>query len=79
MSMTDRATKTHPGQSADPAPPTEVYCRRVERPLAVEEHVDCPYCYGKKNDVQTTEHRQFCDFEPGKDPIHFGFPDTYGA
>lgn len=78
MPMTDRATKTDPAP-AEPAPPTEVYCRRVERALPVTEHVECPYCYGKRQDVQTTRHGQFCDFEPGKDPIHFGFPDTFGG
>ncbi len=77
--MSDRTATTDPAIHIDPAPPAEVFCRRLERALPVGEHTDCPYCFGKKGDVQTTEHARFCDFEPGKDPIQFGFPDTYGA
>ena len=69
--MTDRPQKP---ESAKP-----VYCRRLERQLPVTEHVECPYCFGKPDEVQAAEHGRFCDFEPGKDPIHFGFPSDYGA
>ncbi len=61
-----------------PAPP-QVYCRRVERKLPVTEHLECAYCFGKPGEVATSEHERFCDFEPGKDPIHFGFPPDYGG
>ena len=53
-----------------------VYCRRLKRPLPVVEHVSCSYCFGKERDVKSGDHQRFCDFEEGKDPIHFGFPET---
>ena len=56
-----------------------VFCRRLERPLPFREHLDCPYCFGNKADISTAEHACFCDFEPGKDPIHFGFPEGLGG
>lgn len=54
----------------------EVFCRRLKRPLPVMEHVACSYCFGKEGDVRSADHARFCDFEEGKDPIHFGFPET---
>lgn len=54
----------------------EVWCRRVKRPLPLGEHKSCPYCFGKLEDVESGEHEKFCDFQEGKDPIHFGFPET---
>lgn len=71
--MTDRPLET------ESKPQGEVYCRRLERPLPLHEHLDCAYCFGNKADVRTTEHSCFCDFEPGKDPIHFGFPEGFGG
>jgi hypothetical protein len=52
-----------------------VYCRRLKRPLPVLDHVACSYCFGKERDVRTGDHERFCDFQEGKDPIHFGFPE----
>jgi hypothetical protein len=56
------------------AAPGEILCRRLLRPLAIAEHLTCSYCFGKQKDVRTGDYRLFCDFEPGKDPIAFGFP-----
>jgi len=55
---------------------TEVYCRRLHRNLPVVEHKACPYCFGEQADIKTGDHEKFCDFEEGKDPISFGFPET---
>ena len=52
----------------------QVWCRRLEKKLAVHDHADCPYCFGKKGEIAQGEHGEFCDFKPGEDPINFGFP-----
>ncbi len=54
----------------------EVYCRRLKRPLPLAEHKSCSYCFGTIEEIETADHEKFCDFEEGKDPIHFGFPET---
>ena len=51
-----------------------VWCRRLERELSVHEHAECPYCFGKEPQIAGRKHEEFCDFKPGQDPIHFGFP-----
>ncbi len=55
-----------------------VHCRRTERELRVREHLTCPYCFGKKDEVASTDHGRFCDFQKGKDPVAFGFPAGAG-
>ncbi len=70
---------TKPTKKTDPAPPGRVFCRRLDRPLPIDEHLDCPYCFGAESEVRTTDHDRFCDFELGKDPIHFGFPEAFGG
>ncbi len=55
-----------------------VYCRRVERHLPVAEHARCPYCNGREDLIRTARHDAFCDFQPGRDPISFGFPPDRG-
>ena len=54
----------------------EVWCRRLKRTLPIGEHKDCSYCFGRVVDIETAEHEKFCDFEEGKDPVCFGFPET---
>jgi len=71
--MTDRPAKT------DASSPAHVFCRRLERTLPIVDHLECPYCFGKGHEVRTTDHERFCDFELGKDPIHFGFPEGFGG
>jgi hypothetical protein len=58
--------------------PVEIHCRRLGRSLPVEEHVKCLYCFGQAGEILTGDHAKFCDFDPEKDPIHFGFPDGGG-
>lgn len=55
-----------------------VPCRRTGRVREIPEHVACPYCFGRAEDVASGDHARFCDFRPGVDPIAFGFPETYG-
>jgi hypothetical protein len=56
----------------------KVPCPRLDRARAVEEHVDCPYCFGSPEDVASGRRERFCDFEPGRDPVVFGFPEGSG-
>ncbi len=72
--MTDPTTKKTTGAPACKS--GEVFCRRIKLPMSMAEHKSCPYCFGKESDIKTGEHGKFCDFEEGKDPIHFGFPET---
>jgi hypothetical protein len=52
----------------------ELLCRRTGQKVPPEEHEACLYCFGRACDVQTGIHERFCGYEPGKDPVHFGFP-----
>jgi hypothetical protein len=56
----------------------QVFCRRVERHLDVEEHARCPYCNGDEDRIRTARHESFCDYQPGADPTCFGFPEDRG-
>jgi hypothetical protein len=56
----------------------EVFCHRLQRPLPLEEHEKCLYCFGEAGEILTGDHTKFCDFDPKKDPINFGFPDGGG-
>jgi hypothetical protein len=51
-----------------------VLCKRLGQELPREEHQKCPYCFGRADDIANGQHERFCDFAPGRDPIHFGFP-----
>jgi hypothetical protein len=65
-------------RASRPAPTLRVECRRLEqaRP-SVDQHLTCPYCFGARADVESGDHRRFCDFEPGRDPVSFGFPPGF--
>ncbi len=67
-----------PEQPENPSQQPKIWCRRVERDLPLDEHRRCPYCLGAKEDILSEEHDAFCDFRPGVDPIHFGFPEDRG-
>ena len=49
-----------------------VFCRRIRGFRALTMHLSCPYCFGGDR------YESFCDFQPGVDPLHFGFPETHG-
>jgi hypothetical protein len=56
--------------------PKKVYCVRNRLMKNTEEHVGCPYCFGKKREaIENGERTDFCDYDPDKDPICFGFPN----
>lgn len=66
-------------RATEPAgPPVHVACRRTGRPLAPAGHLACPYCFGDAGTVASADHERFCDFQPGKDPLAFGFPQDAG-
>jgi len=54
----------------------ELRCRRTGQMYTVEEHVVCPYCSGEAETIERGgDYSEFCEFEAGRDPIHFGFPE----
>lgn len=52
-----------------------VRCQRTGQDYNLGEHKRCPYCWGSSEAVRSGEHERFCEFKPGADPIHFGFPE----
>lgn len=52
-----------------------ITCRRLNVTRSVEEHLACAYCFGKEADVAEGRPQRFCDFQPGVDPVCFGFPE----
>jgi len=56
----------------------QVHCRRLATLRTVEEHLGCPYCFGKRADVEGGDRGAFCDYQPGVDPVTFGFPENSG-
>ena len=61
---------------ADDQGPRKVYCVRNRLMKDAAEHIGCPYCFGKKREViEDGKHLEFCDYDPDKDPISFGFPE----
>lgn len=54
-----------------------VFCVRNQIEKGAEEHLGCAYCFGKRREViEKGERKEFCDFDPEKDPTSFGFPET---
>ncbi len=54
----------------------ELRCRRTGQMYTVEKHVECPYCSGDAATIERDgKYANFCEFEPGKDAVHFGFPE----
>ena len=53
-----------------------VYCVRNACEKEAAEHLSCPYCFGRRREVvEGGERKDFCDFDPDKDPQSFGFPE----
>ena len=51
-------------------------CRRTGEMYAVAKHAECPYCSGDAETVaRDGRYENFCEFEVGKDAVHFGFPE----
>lgn len=55
-----------------------VHCPRLGKARPAEEHVACPYCYGRVAEVKAGDRTSFCDFKPGIDPVSFGFAPELG-
>lgn len=70
--------KPKPRVRIDGAGRQVVDCPRLGRPLPVQEHVECPYCFGAESDVRSGTLGTFCDFQPGEDPVQFGDPYDHG-
>ncbi len=51
-----------------------VFCQRLQEPVPVEEHRKCAYCFGSVEAVIEGRHEEFCDYDPDRDPLQFGFP-----
>lgn len=52
------------------------HCPRLGRDVPAHEHAECPYCFGDAERIARGDRREYCDFQPGKDPVSFGFPDN---
>jgi hypothetical protein len=60
----------------DPKDTPRVFCVRNRVPKAADEHLACPYCFGRKREVVEGGVRaEFCDFDEDRDPVAFGFPE----
>jgi len=60
----------------DEKPAKSIYCVRNKAAKPADEHLACPYCFGKKREaVEQGERVDYCDFEEGRDPLSFGFPE----
>lgn len=51
-----------------------VFCPRLERKLPVDEHADCPWCFGTRPQISRGDRGDFCEWRRGRDPVNFGFP-----
>jgi len=53
----------------------KVHCVRNGTDKPCDEHLACPYCFGKSRDViEAGDRRRFCDYDPERDSVSFGFP-----
>ncbi|MBI4957698.1 MAG: hypothetical protein HY908_37170 [Myxococcales bacterium] len=53
-----------------------VFCVRNHVGKSAAEHLECPYCFGKKREVvEGGDRKQFCDYDAKTDPVTFGFPE----
>lgn len=51
-----------------------VFCQRIQEPVSVGEHKGCAYCFGTVEAIVEGRHEEFCDYDPDRDPLQFGFP-----
>lgn len=51
-----------------------VFCQRIQEPVSVKEHRGCAYCFGTVKAIEEGDHKEFCDYDPDRDPLQFGFP-----
>ncbi len=76
--MTDDEKTTGKTNVSESVTPLEklVRCRRTGRDFRRSEHQKCPYCYGSADEIANGNHDSFCEYQPGVDPVCFGFPGT---
>jgi hypothetical protein len=48
------------------------------REVTRQEICHCPYYFGADTGSYRGDHKEFCDFEIGRDPVSFGFPEHRG-
>ncbi len=53
---------------------TRLLCKRTGEQYDLQEHQRCPYCWGGRERLERGRHADFCDYDPERDPVHFGFP-----
>lgn len=70
--------ETEDGGTESTARLKRVHCPRVDAQLTPSEHAACPYCHGTQEAIRSGYRVTFCDFDPDRDPTHFGFPDDFG-
>ena len=64
------------GEGAAEKATKTVFCVRNQTEKPAEEHLGCAYCFGRRVEVvEGGERREFCDYDPDKDPTAFGFPE----
>jgi hypothetical protein len=60
---------------ADDDRPKGIFCLRNQKTKCAEEHLGCPYCFGRtRTAVEGGDPKQFCDWDAEQDPVAFGFP-----
>lgn len=64
------------GPEKDEVVETKCACARLHVERTTSEHKACPYCFGKRQDIERGDRSEFCDFQPGVDPVSFGFPEN---
>jgi len=65
---------TEPNERKGDAPSKgAIRCQRTDQEYDCSEHERCPYCFGNTADVRAGDHTKFCDYDPEKDPVSFGF------
>ncbi len=68
--------QSDPKKAAEGGSGKKVFCVRNQVDKSAPEHLSCPYCFGRKSEVvENGERKEFCDFDPEKDPTSFGFPE----
>ena len=70
MSFGNRRTN----RAAERAPNRRHYCQRFHRDVTGQAVSDCPYYAGAKAGLQSDNPRRFCEYQPGRDAVSYGFP-----
>ncbi len=66
-------TSEHPAPQPS-GPRRHTLCARTGQAYDASVHAACPYCFGSQEALSTGDRSRFCGYEPGRDPLNFGFP-----